>query len=217
MTNPPPIEINPDSKPGYSIIWLHGLGADGYDFVPIVEQLRLPPSLALRFVFPNAPSMPVTINQGYVMPSWYDIYGVDLTARIDKQGIERSTEYLLGLIREEQQNGVPAERIILAGFSQGGLIALTAALGCQDKLLGVMALSSYLPLEVESPGYHELDMFQAHGRMDNVVPYPVGLDTRHRLEQFGHRLEWHEYAMEHTVSMSEIADIRAWLLARMGG
>ena len=149
------------------------------------------------------------------MPSWYDIYALDLTARIDKQGIERSTDYLLSLVREEQENGVPAERIILAGFSQGGLIALTAAMACQDKLLGVMALSSYLPLEVESPGYHELDIFQAHGRMDNVVPYPVGLDTRHRLEQFGHRLEWHEYAMEHTVSVSEIADIRDWLLARM--
>ena len=176
----------------------------------------MPPALALRFVFPNAPSMPVTINQGYVMPSWYDIYGVDLTARIDKQGIRRSTDYLLGLVREEQKNGVPAERIILAGFSQGGLIALTAAMGCQDKLLGVMALSTYLPLEVESPGYHELDIFQAHGRADNVVPYAVGLDTRYRLEQFGHRLEWHEYAMEHTVSMSEIADIRSWLLARMG-
>lgn len=217
MTIPPPIEINPGSRPRFTIIWLHGLGADGNDFVPIAEELRLPPGLALRFVFPNAPSMPVSINQGYVMPSWYDIYAVDLTARIDKQGIERSTDYLQSLIRQEQENGVPAERIILAGFSQGGLIALTAALGCQDKLLGVMALSTYLPLEVESPGYHELEIFQAHGRMDNVVPYPVGLDTRHRLEQFGHRLAWHEYDMAHTVSMPEISDIRDWLLARMNG
>ena len=217
MTNPPPIQLNPGNKPGYTIILLHGLGADGNDFVPIVEQLGLPRSLGLRFVFPNAPSMPVSVNQGYVMPSWYDIYGMDLTARIDTQGIERSTRYLHSLIRQEQENGVPAERIILAGFSQGGLIALTAALGCQDKLLGVMALSTYLPLEVESPGYHELEIFQAHGRMDNVVPYTVGLDAKHRLEQFGHRLAWHEYDMAHSVSMPEIADIRDWLLARMGG
>jgi phospholipase/carboxylesterase len=217
MTIPPPIEINPGGKPRFTIIWLHGLGADGNDFVPIVEQLGLPSSLALRYVFPNAPSIPVTINQGYVMPSWYDIYAVDLTARIDRQGIQRSTDYLQSLIVEEQENGVPAERIILAGFSQGGLIALTAALGCQQKLLGVMALSTYLPLEVESPGYHELEIFQAHGQMDNVVPYPVGLDTRHRLEQFGHRLAWHEYSMEHTVSIQEITDIRNWLLARLSG
>lgn len=215
MTIPSPIEINPPGKPRFSIIWLHGLGADGNDFVPIVEQLRLPSSLALRFVFPNAPEMPVSINQGYVMPAWYDIYEANLSAEVDQQGIERSNDYLCSLIRQEQQFGVPAERIIIAGFSQGGLIALATALGYDEKLLGVMALSTYLPLEVESPGHHELDIFQAHGRMDNVVPYPVALDTRHRLEQFGHLLEWHEYDMAHTVSMSEITDIRDWLLDRM--
>ena len=216
MTIPPPIEINPGGKPRFTVIWLHGLGADGTDFVPIVEQLGLPSSLGLRYVFPNAPSMPVTINQGYVMPSWYDIYSADLAARVDEQGIQRSTDYLQSLVTREQENGVPVERIILAGFSQGGLIALTTALGCEQQLLGVMALSTYLPLEVESPGYHELDIFQAHGRMDNVVPYPVGLDTRHRLEQFGHRLVWREYPMEHAVSIQEITDIRNWMLERLG-
>jgi len=216
MTIQPAIEINPPGKPEFTIIWLHGLGADGNDFVPIVEQLRLPSSLALRFVFPNAPAIPVSINQGYVMPAWYDIYQADLSTEVDQEGIGRSSDYLRSLIRQEHEMGMPAERIIVAGFSQGGLIALAAALGCQEKLLGVMALSTYLPLEVESPGYHELEIFQAHGRMDDVIPYPVALDTRHRLEQFGHHMNWHEYDMAHTVSMSEIADIRDWLLARMG-
>ncbi len=215
MFTPPSIEINPVGKPRSTIIWLHGLGADGNDFVPIVEQLRLPSDLALRFVFPNAPGMPISINQGYVMPAWYDIHAADLTARVDQQGIQRSTDYLQSLLKQEQENGVPAERIIVAGFSQGGLIALTAALNYSEKLLGVMALSTFLPLEMESPGYHELEIFQAHGRMDDVVPYSAALDTRYRLEQFGHQVAWHEYVMAHSVSISEITDIRDWLLARM--
>lgn len=215
MSIPPPIEINPPGNPRFTVIWLHGLGADGNDFVPIAKELGLPSSLALRFVFPNAPSMPVSINQGYVMPAWYDIYAAEPGARIDCEGIERSTAYLQSLIRQEQENGVPAERIILAGFSQGGLIALAAALGYPQKLLGVMALSTYLPLEVAPQAQHELEIFQAHGRMDNVIPYPVALDTRDRLQRLGHKLEWHEYDMAHTVSMSEITDIRGWLMARM--
>lgn len=216
MTNIPAIEINPTVNPEFTIIWLHGLGADGNDFVPIAEQLQLPADLAVRFVFPNAPSIPVTINQGYVMPAWYDVYQTNLSAEVDEQGIQRSTDSLHDLIGQENERGIPAERIILAGFSQGGLIALNAAISYPEKLLGVMALSTYLPAQMISSAAHELEIFQAHGRMDNVIPYSEAADTRHRLEQAGYRLNWHEYDMAHSVSMSEIADIRDWLLARTG-
>ncbi len=215
MMNIPAIEINPAGKPKFTIIWLHGLGADGNDFVPIAQQLGLSSDLALRFVFPNAPSIPVSINQGYVMPAWFDIYQANLSAEVDEQGIQRSTDYLHDLIDLEKARGIPAERLILAGFSQGGLIALNAAISYPEKLLGVMALSTYLPAQMAASGTHKLEIFQAHGRMDNVIPYTVGVDSRRRLEQAGHHLGWHEYEMAHSVSPSEITDIRDWLLARI--
>lgn len=199
------------------MIWLHGLGADGNDFVPIVAEMDIPPALGIRFVFPNAPTMPVSINNGYVMPAWYDILKPDLTQSVDKAGILRSADYLQSLVAKEAGQGVPPERVIVAGFSQGGVIALTTALRSEEKLAGALALSTYLPLETETPGHHDLDIFQGHGRMDNVVPYPVGLDTRHRLEQFGNRVTWREYDMAHSVNLQEIADIREWLLGICSG
>ena len=208
----PPIELNPEMTPRFSVIWLHGLGADGNDFVPVVTEMDLPPELAVRFVFPNAPSMPVSINNGYVMPAWCDIVQPDLAREVDREGILRSVTYLQSLVRAEAERGIPPERVVVAGFSQGGVVALTAALRSADPLAGVMALSTYLPLETEAPSHHDLEIFQGHGRMDNVVPYPVGLDTRHRLEQFGHRVTWREYDIAHSVNLEEIADIREWLI-----
>lgn len=211
MTQPDPIEINPEAVHRYSIIWLHGLGADGNDFLPIVNELALPAALGLRFVFPNAPVMPVSINGGYAMPAWYDIRHPDLMQDTDETGIEGSCDYLRGLMQAEQALGIPAERIILAGFSQGGVIALRAALAADQPPLAVLALSTYLPPSTaEMPG--SLNIFQAHGSHDDIVPLAAASATRDRLLAQGHRVSWHEYPMPHSVCMDEIGDIRQWLL-----
>ncbi len=214
MEYPPCIEKNPQGKARYSIIWLHGLGADGNDFLPILPELRLPEDMAVRFVFPNAPMQPVSVNNGYVMPAWYDIYAMDLTARIDVEGMLRSADYLQTLIDAEVQSGIEAENIVLAGFSQGGVIALITALRSPSPLGGVMALSCYLPSALAIETNLRRRIFQAHGRMDDVVPYQVGLDASNRLKQQGHELEWNEYDMAHSLCAAEIADIRDWLLRR---
>ncbi len=197
------------------MIWLHGLGADGNDFLPIIPELRLPEDKPLRFVFPNAPSIPVSVNNGYVMPAWYDIYGMDLLARIDVQGIERSADYLLTLVEAEINKGVRAENILLAGFSQGGVIALSAALRTDLPLAGVMALSTYLPraLVLENPTPRSI--FQAHGRMDNVVPPQAARDACQRLKEMGHEVEWHEYEMAHSLCAAEVRDMREWMLRQL--
>ncbi|WP_419592779.1 alpha/beta hydrolase [Thiolapillus sp.] len=215
MEYPPCLEINPDGPANGTVIWLHGLGADGNDFVPIIPELRLPADRQLRFVFPNAPAIPVTVNSGYVMPAWYDIYGMDLLSKIDVDGILRSTDYLLKLVEKEIERGVAPENILLAGFSQGGVIALVAALRTDLPLAGIMALSTYLPrtVPVESPVPRRI--FQAHGRMDDVVPWQAAADARRRLEGMGHEVSWHEYDMAHAVCAEEIADIREWLLGNL--
>jgi len=212
MDYPPSLEINPEAPAGGTVIWLHGLGADGNDFVPIIPELHLPADRPLRFVFPNAPSIPVTVNSGYVMPAWYDIYAMDLLAKIDVKGILHSADYLLKLVDQEIARGIAPENIVLAGFSQGGVIALTAALRTDLPLAGVMALSSYLPrtVPVESPV--ERRIFQAHGHLDDVVPWQAAADARRRLEDRGHEVSWHEYDMAHAVCAEEIEDIREWLL-----
>jgi len=215
MNAPPPIELNPRGAVRHTVIWLHGLGADGRDFLSIVPGLRLPEELGVRFVFPNAPAMPVTVNGGYVMPAWYDIYGSDIDAVIDVEGIMRSAEYLQGLVEEERERCVAAEHVLLAGFSQGGVVALAAALHMDSPLAGVMALSTYLPEQVMPEQSLPRQIFQAHGRMDKVVPCAVGLAARERLLAQGHQVEWHEYDMAHSVCAEEVADIREWLLKRL--
>lgn len=211
MSQPDPIVIDPLGEHRHSIIWLHGLGADGNDFLPIVQELDLPAGLGLRFVFPNAPEMPVTINRGYVMPAWYDIRHPDLMTDTDEAGIESSCAYLLSLMAQEQARGIAAGRIILAGFSQGGVIALRSALAAGETPLGVLALSTYLP-SMPQQAAGSLDIFQAHGRFDDIVPLAAASDSRQRLEAQGHRVHWHEYPMAHSVCQQEIADIRGWLL-----
>jgi len=209
----PSIKINPEGRADYSVIWLHGLGADGNDFVPIIPELRLPEEKSVRFVFPNAPAVPVTVNNGYAMPAWYDIYGMDLLAKIDVEGILRSSDYLLQLVDEELARGIAPEHIVLAGFSQGGVIALAAALRTDLPLAGVMALSTYLPrtVPVESPVPRRI--FQAHGRMDDVVPWQAAKDACRRLKDLGHDVNWQEYDMAHAVCTEEIGDISEWLLS----
>jgi len=201
-----------------SIIWLHGLGADGSDFVPIVEQMKLPDSLRLRFIFPNAPLRPITINQGYRMPGWYDITGMDVVSGEDVAGIEQSSRAIDALIQQQIGQGIKAHRILLAGFSQGGAIALHCGLKqAASQLGGILALSSYLPGCTRFNAGHALPLFFGHGREDNVVALRFGLESSKRLEHAGYSPEWHEYTMGHSVCMDEIIDIRRWLLACLGG
>ena len=213
------IETGPDTIG--SIIWLHGLGADGHEFEPIVPELRLPAALALRFVFPHAPIRPVTINGGMSMRAWYDILTLERGGPIDEQGIRASGEILNSLIGRERDRGVDADRIVVAGFSQGGAIALHAALRYPERLAGLMALSTYLPLtescdaEVVSNDEAvngDIPIFMAHGTFDPVLPMHLGADSAAYLKDNGFSVEWHDYPMAHAVCAEEIAHIRDWLL-----
>ena len=200
----------------YSIIWLHGLGANGHDFEPIVPELNLPPAIKLRFVFPHAPQQPVTINSGVVMPAWYDIVSPELDHREDETGIRRSQQHIDALIQRENVRGVATENIIIAGFSQGGAIALHTGLRYPQRLAGILALSTYLPLvqtvrQEVSKINQDLPIFMAHGSHDPIVPLRLGDDSRHYLEQFGYQPEWKTYFMEHSVCPDEIRDISQWL------
>ncbi len=215
MEYPPCIKINPQGNAEYTVIWLHGLGADGNDFAPVVPGLRLPEEKHVRFVFPNAPAMPVSVNNGHVMPAWYDVYAMDLMAKIDVEGILRSVDYLQALVEAEIQAGIRPGRIFLAGFSQGGVIALATALRMPLPLAGVIALSTYLPESVPLDSSTPRQIFQAHGRMDTVVSCSVGMDACTRLRQMGHTVDWHEYDMAHTVCAEEVVAIRDWLLGRL--
>jgi phospholipase/carboxylesterase len=213
------IEICEVRNADASIIWLHGLGAGGEDFVPVVEELALP--CAVRFVFPHAPRMPVTVNGGYVMPAWYDIASLDIAGVQDESGIRQSQASVEMLIEEEMARGVPSERIVLAGFSQGGAIALQTALRYPQRLGGVMALSTYLPLHASFPmektsANTGIPVFMAHGRFDSVIPIEAAEASRATLEREGYAVEWHEYPMAHTVSGEEIADIRHYLMQVLG-
>lgn len=205
-----------------SVIWLHGLGADGHDFEPIVPELRLPDALPLRFVFPHAPVRPVTLNGGMSMRAWFDIYSLDREGPADEAGIRASGEQLDQLIRREQQRGIDSRRIVVAGFSQGGAIALHSALRFPARLAGLMVLSSYLPMQsafraevVDSqPAVNrDLPIFAAHGSFDPVLPMQWGRASADLLLESGFSVEWHEYPMAHAVCAEEIDDIRKWLLA----
>ena len=199
-----------------AVIWLHGLGADGNDFVPIVSELGLPASLHIRFLFPHAPVRPITINQGYRMRGWYDITSLDIANRDDEAGIIESSNYLGRLCDEQQAQGIASQRIVVAGFSQGGAIALYAGLRYPQPLGGIMALSTYLPmqqrLEQEAvDANRKTPVFMAHGQHDDVVAPRFGMQTRSLLQQQGYQLQWHDYAMGHSVCMEEISDIGDWL------
>lgn len=224
--NPPPIILQSGNKPQHSIIWLHGLGADGQDFVPIADELNLP--VAVRYIFPHAPMRPVTINGGFVMRAWYDITqsppsaltrtGSD--AHQDAAGIRASQIAVESLIKQEVANGIAPGNIFLAGFSQGGAIVLHTALRQTTPLGGVLALSTYLPLAGSATdellaGARVTPVFMAHGRNDPVIPFTLGAASREALREFGYAVEWHEYAMQHSVCEEELRDIEAWLTKRL--
>ena len=210
------IEIETGAAPTASIIWMHGLGADGHDFVDIVPALRLPARPGVRFVFPHAPMRPVTINGGYVMRAWYDIREVRGERREDADGIRASQKAIEALIQREKERGVPAAAIVLAGFSQGGAMALHTSLRHAERLAGVMALSCSLPLAdtlaaEAAPANRDVPIFMAHGTQDPMIPLARALRAREVLTGLGYRVEWHEYPMPHSVCPQEIADIAAWL------
>lgn len=210
------IEIDPPGKVRASIIWLHGLGADGHDFEPIVPELGVMEDLGLRFIFPHAPERAVTINNGYVMRAWYDILSMEFLHREDEQGIKTSVAQLQQLVRREIERGVPSERIVVAGFSQGGAIALYGGLSFPSKLAGVLALSTYLPLagefeQARQAVNQDTPIMMAHGIHDDVVPLGLAELSHERLSGWNYKLEWHTYPMAHSVNPAEIGDIGSWL------
>ena len=210
------IEIETGPAPAATVIWLHGLGADGHDFEPIVPELGLPASLPVRFIFPNAPHRPVTINNGMRMPAWYDILQMGGGTE-DEAGIRESQGFVESLMARETQRGVPRDRIVLAGFSQGGAIALQTALRHAERLAGVMALSTYLPLsktleKERSTANQDLPIFMAHGKFDGMIPLDRAALSRDAMRALGYTIDWREYPMQHSVCPEEIADIAAFLL-----
>jgi len=211
------IEIETAPQPSASVIVLHGLGADGNDFVPIADQLRLQAVGPVRFVFPHAPVMPVTINNGYRMRAWYDILGTESQRREDEAGLRRSLASVEALLVREESRGIASSRIVLAGFSQGCAMALLAGLRHPNRLAGIVGMSGYLPLAAttESERAHAnalTPIFMAHGSHDNVVVPQRGRDSCALLRALGYDVEWHEYPMAHSVCMEEVQDLNAWLL-----
>lgn len=216
----PAIEIESGKNPQYAVIWLHGLGADGSDFVPVVPELGLAATPGVRFIFPHAPEIPVTCNGGYIMPAWYDIISLDKhSRRVDEGGILHSRAAIRQLIEREVERGIPSERIFLAGFSQGGAIAYTTALTHPEKLAGVIALSTYIPsaglLDEASAVNRAIPVFSAHGSDDDVVSIELGQAARDLLIERGYAVEWQVYPMPHSVCIEEVQAIGVWLQGRM--
>lgn len=210
------IELESAPNPSVAIIWMHGLGADANDFVPIVKELNLNGCPGIRFVFPNAPTIPVTINGGYVMRAWYDILGLDLANREDENGLRSSQEAINQLIAREIARGIPAHRIVLAGFSQGCAMALQTGLRYPETLGGLICLSGYLPLHTKVAAERHAanqatPIFMAHGRVDPVVSVQRAEQSRELLKELGYSIEWHDYMMQHSVCEEEIMDISNWL------
>ncbi len=209
------VERETAPEPAASVVWLHGLGADGYDFDPIVPQLRLPGGPEIRYVFPHAPIRPVTINGGVQMRAWYDIVAIQRGAREDEPGIRESGEAIAALIRREAERGIPADRVVLAGFSQGGAVALHAGLRYPEKLAGIIALSTYLPLRAAAGEFHEANrgtsIFMAHGSLDPVVPAVLGEESARFLTGAGYDVQYKSYVMPHSVCPEEVEDIRRWM------
>jgi phospholipase/carboxylesterase len=207
------LEIETAPSPQASIIWMHGLGADGNDFAPLADEIDLP--VAVRYIFPHAPMMPVSINGGYVMRAWYDISDTAIR-REDESGVRASQRLVEDLLAREKSRGIGASRIVLAGFSQGGAIALQAGLRHGERLAGIMALSTYVPLADQlateaHPANRAVPIFMAHGTADPMIAFARAQASRDLLQQLGYAVEWHEYRMQHAVCPQEIADIGAWL------
>lgn len=215
----PALIIEPSQAATASVIWLHGLGADGHDFEPIVPELKLPAQAAIRFIFPHAPAIPVTINGGYVMPAWYDILAMDIDRKVDVKQLEASAQAVAKLIDRELAKGIPSERIVLAGFSQGGAVAYQTALSYPKPLGGLLALSTYFAtadtIQFNSAN-QKLPIAIFHGSQDPVVPESLGKKAQQRLQALGYTPEYFSYAMEHSVSAAEVKDlavfIQQWLL-----
>ncbi len=208
------MESLPDVQANASIIWLHGLGADGNDFAPIVPQLNLPTEFGIRFVFPHAPSIPVTINNGFVMPAWYDIKQLDVDRHVDEEQLMQSAQWVHNLIEREIERGVSSERIIIAGFSQGGAVSYEAALTYDKPLAGIMALSTYFATANSikiNPLHNSIPIFICHGSLDPVVPESLGRKTLGTLQNLGFVPEYNSYPMEHAVCPQEIEDIASWI------
>jgi phospholipase/carboxylesterase len=217
----PRVELESAPSPSAAVIWLHGLGADGHDFAGLVPELDLSACPPIRFVFPHAPSMPVTVNGGYVMPAWYDILGPNLVSQQDAAGIQASERAIVALIAHEVARGIPAERIVLAGFSQGCAMALHTGLRLPQRLAGIMALSGYLPLADRLAAERHAanartPVFMAHGTQDPVVVLARGEASRDALATLGQPVQWHSYPMPHSLHPREIADISAFLAQVLG-
>lgn len=215
------VEVETGPRPSAAVLWLHGLGADGHDFEPLVPELNWPGAPDIRYVFPHAPLRPVTINGGMPMRAWYDIVSLGSGRDHDQQGIADSVNQAARLLRRERDRGIAADRIVVAGFSQGGAIALQLALRFPEKLAGLIALSTYLLLDRRMQAdAHEanlgLPVFVGHGSQDPMVPCHLGEKVAERLRGMGYAVEWHSYVMPHSVCPQEVADLAAWLRARLG-
>ena len=216
MHSPDTVEVLTGDNPVGSVIWLHGLGADGHDFEAIVPELKLPPAAPLRFVFPHAPVQPVTVNGGMAMRSWYDILSFDSAGRADHDGVMESSALLDSLIVREIERGIAVNKIVIAGFSQGGAVAVHTALRTEHDVAGLLALSTYLPLPEyanTATSRKDLPIFMAHGSFDPVLQLAWGRASADTLVENGYSVDWHEYPMAHAVCPQEIADIGGWLSA----
>lgn len=211
MTHSAPVIIEPANSANAAVIWLHGLGADGYDFADVVPNLGLPQDHRLRFIFPHAPMQPVTINGGLSTRSWFDIRSMDLLNDVDSAGIRVSCHQVYKLIEHQVDQGISSDRIVLAGFSQGGLIALHAGLSYDHPLAGVMALSTWCPLVEQFYLHRQMPMLIAHGQNDPIVPYELGLKAYEDLQAKGYHIDWHEYEMAHQVCAEELSALGQWL------
>jgi phospholipase/carboxylesterase len=210
------LEIETAPNPDAAVVWMHGLGADGHDFEPIVPELRLPATTRIRFVFPHAPLRPVTINQGHVMRAWYDVRALAGVRREDEAGVRQSARQIEALLARERQRGIAPRRIVIAGFSQGGAMALHVGLRYADRLAGILALSCYLPLSntlptEASPANRDVPIFWAHGLHDPMIPQAMAEQGRAQLAELGYQIDWHQYPIPHSVSAEEIADVARWL------
>jgi Predicted esterase len=213
------VEITTGTNPAGTVIWMHGLGADGWDFVPIVKELGLPENLALRFIFPHAPMRPVTLNDGHVMRAWYDIAKTELQRMTDEKGIRESQKQIEAFIARERERGIASDKIVLAGFSQGGAIALQTGLRHAEPLAGILALSTYLALAgslaAEAAAANKsMPIFMAHGTEDPVVPIELAETSRDTLKSHGYNVRWADYPMPHSVCMEEVSAIGEWLTER---
>jgi phospholipase/carboxylesterase len=213
----PTFEIDPEIAPRFTVIWLHGLGANGHDFEDIIPLLHLPPERGVRFVFPHAPEHPITINGGMVMPAWYDLRSLDFEKEVDEQQINASSLQIEALIQREIDSGIPPERILLAGFSQGGAIVYHTALRYPHTLAGIIALSTYLPtasqvIRERHSANFSTPMFISHGTLDEIVPYYLGEGAKDKLISLGYPVEWHHYPMQHQMCIEQVEQLSRFIL-----